>query len=158
MRKDRLTALLETAEKHTQAGRHRRALDFYRKALTIARAGEWEWELAQVRIADLHLIRGEGQSALIHLLKAREQDPDEPRYAVLVGRALRLLGQPKKASHHLMNACDSGHAQVPALIELAFAAVEMGQRSAARDILDVASRLAPQHPGILVARSHSLDS
>ena len=158
MRKDRLIALLETAEKHTQAGRHRRALDFYRKALSIARAGEWEWELAQVRLADLHIQRGEIASALSHLLRAIEQEPEEPRYLLLVGRVLRMLGQPERASSSLITACDSEPLRADALIELAYATTDMGQRRAARDILAVAARLQPNHPKLEAAKRSMLDS
>lgn len=158
MRKERLSEILETAERHIQAKRFRRALSFYRKALTLARMGEWEWELAQVRLADLHLLRGELVPAISHLLKAHQMSSAEPRYSVLLGRTLRLLGEPERASQHLFDACESTRDRAAALLELAHATADMGNRSLARSIVNIVERTEPLNSELQSARMYTQDA
>jgi len=158
MRKERLSEILETAERHVQAKRFRRAAAFYRKALALARIGEWEWELAQVRLADLHLRKGELGPAVSHLLRAQEMGSAEPRYDMLLGRTLRLLGKPERASSHLFDACSSGRDRASALLELAQATADMGNRRMARSMVDIVERTDPLNEDLRAARIYTQDA
>ena len=158
MRRDRLDELLAIAERHVQAGRSRRAVEFYRKVLVTARVGEPEWELAQLRLGHLHLLRGELEPAIAHFTKAYEQDAMEPRYARLLGRALRLTGEYQRATSHLLDACRSSRELAAALIELAYVEADAGQRSRARVLVDLVTRHTPSHPGLETARRYANDA
>ncbi len=158
MSRDRLSEVLETAERHTQTGHLSRAVAFYRKALTMARVGDWEWELAQVRLGDIHMLRGEFDSAIAHLTKACDLGRAEPRYAMLLGRALRLAGQSERASAYLMDACQCLHDRGTALLELAHATADLGQRSTARTMVEVVERYHPKHPGLRAAQIYTNDA
>ena len=158
MRKERLNELLVTAERHTQAGRLSRAVAFYRKALTLARIGESEWELAQVRLGDIHMLRGELEPAIAHLTRACELGHAEPRHAMLLGRALRLAGQPERASAYLMDACQCFSDRGTALIELAHATADLGHREAARTMVGLVARHHPEHPQLRGARRYASDA
>lgn len=143
MRRDRLRSLIDTAERHTRAGRLGRAVRAYRKVLAQARIGEYEHELAQVRLGDLHLGLGRPELAWPHLDRARRLTADEPEYALMAGRALAASGRPTEAAGHLFDAVGSpGHAS-EALVELARLAGQRGDRRAARRLAAHAGRCDP---------------
>ena len=93
MKSERLRNLLQTAEHHTRKGRLSRAVTFYRKVLAIADLGDTEYELAHLRLGDLHVGLGQFDYAIVHLLRIRQIDPREPEYAFMLGRAFRLSGR-----------------------------------------------------------------
>ena len=104
MKSVRLKNLLQTAERHTRCGRLARAVTFYRKVLSVAALGDSEWELAHLRLGDLHMGLGQFDLAIVHLLRARALRPAESEYAFLLGRALRLSGRVDAAREHLFDA------------------------------------------------------
>lgn len=132
MRGERLRDLLRTAEQHSRAGHLRRAVDFYRKVLAHARVGEYEHELAQARLGDLHLGRGRPDLALPHLRRARELAADEPEYALMIAHALALSGRSEDAAGELFDAVTSPVHAPEAFAALARLAGERGDRRAAR--------------------------
>lgn len=133
---------LDTAEGHTRAGRLRRAVTFYRKVLAVSRVGEYEHELAHVRLGDLHLGRGRPELAVSHLERARRLTTDEPQYALMAGRAHAALGAHDRARAHLFDAMHDAHHASDALAELARVAGEAGDRSTARTLAAHAARRA----------------
>ncbi|MCA9538951.1 MAG: hypothetical protein KC620_08680 [Myxococcales bacterium] len=143
MRSDRLRQLLDTAERHTRAGRWSRAVFFYRKVLAHSREGEFECELAHSRLGDLHLGLGQAAQAVPHLSRARALAEDEPEYALMLGRALRAADRPDEASNHLLDAVASPTHAADALAELAHAASDRGDRALARRL---ATHAAERHP------------
>lgn len=144
MRHDRLRRWLDTAERHTRAGRLRRAAVFYRKVLGQARAGEFEHELAHARLGDLHLGQGRADLALPHLQRARAL-ADEPEYALMTGRALSALGRHDEAAGALFDAVESPPHTTDALVELARVSGARGDRSTARRLAHLAGRRDRAH-------------
>ena len=143
MRWSRIQDLLKTAERHITSGRFGRAITFYRKVLVTAQQGDSEWELAHVRLGDLHLGLGQIQPAIAHLLRARALQPDEMEYALMLGRALRLGQRPLAAQYHLFDALDSLHHRVDACLEMALLMEDCGRRTEARAYAQIALRFAP---------------
>ena len=143
MRSLRLRDLLATAEDHISAGRLDRAVDSYRKVLSFAHLGEFEHELAHVRLGDLHLGLGEIDRAIAHLRCARRLDESEPEYALMLGRALLAYDRPDEASVHLMDAVPFPFYAPQAFAELAQATFAMGDRSAAGVLARKAVELDP---------------
>lgn len=153
MRGERLRDLLQTAERHCRAGRLRRAVIFYRKVLAHARVGEYEHELAQARLGDLHLGRGRPDLALPHLRRARTLRADEPEYALMTGRALVAVGRYDDATEELFDAVASPTHASDAFAALAHIAGERGDRSAARHL---ARHAADRDPAVrTLARSYA---
>jgi predicted Zn-dependent protease len=143
MRRSRLKSLLATAEDHISAGRLNRAVASYRKVLRFARAGEFEHELAHVRLGDIHLGLGQADRAIPHLRRARRIDADEPEYALMLGRALLAYDRPQEASVHLMDATTSLRLAAEAFAEMARAAFELGDRATAGKLARKAVELDP---------------
>ena len=158
MRQERLNQLLEVAERHIQAGRPRCAVSAYRKTLALSTSIDWQWEFAQLRLAEIHLARGQTELAFAHLSKANETCSTEPRYAFLMGHILRRLGQPKRAISHLMMAAESFRERPSALIELAYVAADLGDRETARSLVETLRKMAPEHPGYRSAWIYSHDA
>ena len=87
-----LKQLLRRAEEELRLGLLDHAVESYQEVLAIAREGEFECELAHLRLGDLHLGLGRSDLALRHLRCAQTLDEDEPEYALLIGRALIAQG------------------------------------------------------------------
>ena len=143
MRWARVQDLLKTAERHTSSGRLGRAITFYRKVLVTAQQGDSEWELAHVRLGDLHLGLGQTQSAIAHLLRARTLNPEEVEYAFMLGRALGMARRPTAAMYHLFDVLDSPHYRVEGYLEIARVLEETGDRLGARKMVKFALRYEP---------------
>ncbi|MEE2757371.1 MAG: hypothetical protein VYA30_11975 [Myxococcota bacterium] len=158
MRQERMNQLLEVAERHIQAGRPRRAVFAYRKTLAISTSIDWQWEFAQLRLAEIHLARGQTELAFAHLLKANERCSNEPRYAYLLGHILRRLGQPERAIPYLMTAVEAIRERTLALVELAYVTADLGDRETARLLVKSVRQIEPEHPEINAAWLYSLDS
>lgn len=140
MRRQHLRLLIDSAERHTRAGRLGRAVRVYRRVLAQARVGEYEHELAQARLGDLHLGQGRPEQAWCHLSRARALAADEPEYALMAGRALAAAGRPSEAALHLFDAVTSDGHGSEALVELARLASARGDRDAARRLARHAGR------------------
>lgn len=151
MRGERLRDLLLTAERHSRAGHLRRAVDFYRKVLAHARVGEYEHELAQARLGDLHLGRGRPDLALPHLRRARELAADEPEYALMTARALAAAGRHDDAAGQLFDAAASPAHAPEAFAELACLAGLRGDRRTARHLAAHAAERDPTHRDLVRA-------
>lgn len=136
--------LIESAERHTRAGRFSRAVRAYRRVLAQARAGEYEHELAQARLGDLHLGQGQPERAWPHLDRARALAADEPEYALMAGRALAAAGRTEEAAAHLFDAVGSHTHGSEALVELARLASDRGDRRAARRLAGHAGHRDPR--------------
>ncbi len=136
--------LIDSAERHTRAGRLSRAVRAYRRVLAQARIGEYEHELAQARLGDLHLGQGRPEQAWSHLCRARALAADEPEYALMAGRALAAAGRPDDAAAHLFDAVGAAGHGAQALAELARLAGERGDRPSARRLARCAARQDPR--------------
>jgi len=144
MRREKLYELLETAERHQRAGRLRRAVAFYRKVLSVARDDESEWELAHVRLGLLHMRQDQVSKAVPHLMRAHALAPHEDAYALWLGQALNRVGQPFSAARVLIDICHSPVCGTSALIDLARAAADLGERVQAREILTCVAKQSRQ--------------
>jgi Flp pilus assembly protein TadD len=131
MRRSQLKHLLVRAEEETRLGLFDYAVASYQEVLAIAREGEFECELAHLRLGDLHLGQGEDARALRHLRCAQTLTEDEPEYALLIGRALIALGRPGDAASQLYDALRAPLFAADALAELAVAANLAGDRKTA---------------------------
>ena len=131
MRRSQLKHLLVRAEEETRRGLIDYAVASYQEVLAIAREGEFECELAHLRLGDLHLSQGECARALRHLRCAQTLTEDEPEYALLIGRALIALRRPQDAAEQLFDAIRSPRFAAEALAELAVAANLAGDRKTA---------------------------
>jgi Flp pilus assembly protein TadD len=143
MRRIRLKDLLASAEDHITAGRLQRAVASYRKVLRFTHDGEFEYELAHVRLGDIHLGLGQIERAIPHLRCARRLDGEEPEYALMLGRALLAYDRPDEASAHLMDALAFPFYAPQAFAELARATFEMGDRATAGVLARKAVELDP---------------
>ena len=129
----RVGQLLQTAEAHTRARRWRRAVVAYRKVLRLAPAGDHRHELAQARLADLHVAMGQPERAVPHLKRAQVLAAEpEPEYALMLGHAFEAKGQPLQAAEALHDAVSSPTHGGPALRALARLLAADGDRAAGR--------------------------
>jgi predicted Zn-dependent protease len=140
----RVRELLTTAERHTRSGRLRRAVVAYRKVLRLTKADEFQHELAQGRLADLHLALRQADRAVPHLLRARAlADEPEPQYAVMLGEALLAAERPVDAAMVLHEVVGVPHYTGRALRTLARASVAQGDRATARHLAALAEAQDP---------------
>ncbi len=143
IRESRLRHLLDTAERHTRGGRNARAVTFYRKVLALARDGEFERELAHVRLGDLHLSLGQAESAALHLRRALTLSGGEPEYALMLGHALLRLDRVEEALSHLHDALQSPVRAAEALAGLARGLDALGDRQGAATLARLAVERRP---------------
>ena len=141
-----LKQLLRRAEEELRLGLLDHAVESYQEVLAIAREGEFECELAHLRLGDLHLGLGRSDLALRHLRCAQTLDEDEPEYALLIGRALIALKKPAEAASQLFEALRSPRHAGDALAELAVAAEQDGDRKTAGLLARRATAINPQDP------------
>jgi Flp pilus assembly protein TadD len=141
----RLRAILLSAEAHTRAGRLRRAVRAYRRVLSLAPAAEYQHELAQARLADLHLALHEHPQALSHLLRAEAlADQPEADYALMRGAALVAAGRTTEAELAYHDALACPRRAPSALRALARLFAARGDRSGARHLASLAEARAPE--------------
>lgn len=143
VRESRLRHLLEVAERHTRGGRNARAVAFYRKVLAHTQDGDFERELAHVRLGDLHLTRGETESAVLHLQRALRLSGGEPEYALMLGQALMRLDRLDEAFGYLHDALQSDVRAAEALAALARGLHAAGDRPAAATLARLAVERCP---------------
>ena len=146
IRETRLRNLLDTAEAHSRGGRRSRAVCFYRKVLALTQDGEFEHELAHVRLADLHLALGQAESAVLHLRRAIALSGGEPEYALMLGQALLAQGRAEDALPHFHDAMVSTVRSAEALAAMAQAEEALGNRQAAGHLARLAAERAPDSP------------
>lgn len=139
----RIGQLLQTAEAHTRARRLRRAVSAYRKILQLAPAGDHRHELAQARLADLHVALGQPALAVPHLQRAQALAVEsEPEYALMLGEAYEAAGRPDRAAAALHDAVASPTHGGSALRALARLLAAGGDRAGARRL---AAHAAERH-------------
>lgn len=143
IRETRLRHLLDTAETHARGGRRNRAVSFYRKVLALTQDGEFERELAHVRLADLHLALGQAESAALHVRRAIALSGGEPDYALMLGRALLAQGRAEEAMPHLHEAMASPVRAAEALAALAHGEDALGNRRTAGHLARLAAERDP---------------
>jgi tetratricopeptide (TPR) repeat protein len=143
IRETRLRRLLDTAETHARGGRRNRAVSFYRKVLALTQDGEFERELAHVRLADLHLALGQAESAALHVRRAIALSGGEPDYALVLGRALLAQGRAEEAMPHLHEAMASPVRAAEALAALAHGEDALGNRRTAGHLARLAAERDP---------------
>ncbi len=146
MRQNQIKQLLVRAEEETRQGLFEHAVASYQEVLSIAREGEFECELAHLRLGDLHLGQGRSALALRHLRCAQTLDAEEPEYALLIGRALIALEKPAEAASQLFEALRSPRHAGDALAELAVAADQGGDRKTAGLLARKATAINPDDP------------
>ncbi|MSP71192.1 MAG: tetratricopeptide repeat protein [Myxococcales bacterium] len=142
-REARVRRLLDTAESHARNRRAARAVFFYRKVLALAGSGEYERELAHLRLADLHLGRGEPQGAVHHVGLAIKLGGQGPDYALLLGRALLELGRLDEAAAALHQALQDGPLRVEAFTLLGDVLAAQGDRTGAAALIRHAAEGRP---------------
>ena len=149
MKSERLRNLLQTAEHHTRKGRLSRAVTFYRKVLAIADLGDTEYELAHLRLGDLHVGLGQFDYAIVHLLRIRQIDPREPEYAFMLGRAFRLSGRLRLAREHLFDALFHDRWKADVYKEMVLSYPEPESRPLALHLCRLALRQEPGRPDLV---------
>lgn len=151
----RVRELLATAEQHTRTGRLRRAVVAYRKVLALTPTAEFQHELAQVRLADLHLALRQADRAVPHLMRARAlADEPEPEYAMMLGEALLASDRPDEAAAAIHEAVASPRHAGAALRTLARASAAQGDRATARQLIALAEA---RHPDPATTRALARD-
>ncbi len=140
-----LTALIETAERHTRAGHLARAVVFYRKVLARTQDGDFRRELAHLRLGDVHLGQGRADLALPHLRRAYALSGGEPELALMLGHALLAAGHVEEAVWHLHDALESPVRRAEALAALARTCLENGDRVGAATLARQAATHDPAH-------------
>lgn len=143
IRETRLRNLLDTAEAHSRGGRRHRAVSFYRKVLALTQDGEFERELAHVRLADLHLALGQAESAVLHLRRAIALSGGEPEYALMLGQALLAQGRAEDALPYFHEAMGSEVRSAEVLAAMARAEEALGNRQTAGHLARLAVERAP---------------
>ncbi|MEE2788697.1 MAG: hypothetical protein VX589_15270 [Myxococcota bacterium] len=149
MKSHRLKNLLQTAERHTRRGRLGRAVTFYRKVLATASLGDAEWELAHLRLGDLHIGLQQFEYAIVHLLRARRLAPAEPEYAYLLGRAFRLSGRLTAARQHLFDALFDYRWKADVYYEMALCYPDPQSRGLGLKLCRLALAYDPARPDLL---------
>lgn len=135
IREERMQALLLAAEAHTFAGRLGQAAVAYQRILDRCPPPAPLHELAQARLASVHLAMNRAADALEHVRRAQAAGADEPVYQLLEGEALRACGQLDEASLCYYELLETPHHRIPALRSLAQLLWGQGDREGARRLM-----------------------
>ncbi len=148
--RERVFELLQTAERHSRAGRLSRAVVFYRKVLAITQDGDFRRELAHLRLGDLHLGRGRPGLALPHLRRAYALSGGESETSLMLGTAYLELGRAEEAAYHLQDALASPVRYAEALAGLARVCLLKGDRDGAARLARRAVEREPRYRPLLL--------